>query len=405
MVTIEAEYRAVTPVFCSGADRNRPELRAPSFKGVLRFWWRALAWSRLGGDLRKIQREEERVFGGPGTGHSGVVLQVAVDESSRLRVAKKGQVLEATDGRVVGDGARYLGYGLMEAFASNKKNTKSGQLLRACYLAPFSFTVRLQCRDKVAEAEVDELARALRAIGLFGGLGARTRRGYGSVMLRELRLDGRQTWRAPDTLTACRLLAREFMPAEAQPGLPPFTAFSRQSRMVFVKAGTANALELLDLVGREMVWFRSWGKGGKVLGGEDSLKLFTADHDLMKLPPRQRDRHPQRIAFGLPHNYGKRDEDRVEPAGGPDRRASPLFIHIHECGNGPVAVLAFLPAQFLPGTKICVGSESGKRGERVPREVDLDERQLWKPVTDFLDRFTKHQCKERFTEIVEVPEP
>src|SRR5579885_765120 len=126
MPIIEAEYQAVTPAFCAGADPNQPELRAPSFKGVLRFWWRALAWSRLKGDLRKIHDEEERVFGGPGTGCSRVALQVAAYEPSRLRVAKKDQVLEVTDGRVVGDGARYLGYGLMEAFESGKKNTQSG---------------------------------------------------------------------------------------------------------------------------------------------------------------------------------------------------------------------------------------------------------------------------------------
>lgn len=47
--TIEADYRAVTPVFCSGADPNKDaELRLSSFKGILRFWWRALAWSSTG---------------------------------------------------------------------------------------------------------------------------------------------------------------------------------------------------------------------------------------------------------------------------------------------------------------------------------------------------------------------
>ena len=52
MVTaIEATYLVTTPVFCGGAHRERAELRPPSFKGVLRFWWRALSWSRLDGNL------------------------------------------------------------------------------------------------------------------------------------------------------------------------------------------------------------------------------------------------------------------------------------------------------------------------------------------------------------------
>lgn len=60
---IEATYRVVTPSFCAGADQARPEVRGPSFKGVLRFWCPALAWSRLKGDLTKIRQEEDSLFG------------------------------------------------------------------------------------------------------------------------------------------------------------------------------------------------------------------------------------------------------------------------------------------------------------------------------------------------------
>ena len=57
-VEAEARFRVLTPLFCAGSSPDLPELRLPSFKGVLRFWWRALAWPRLGGDLGRIQREE-----------------------------------------------------------------------------------------------------------------------------------------------------------------------------------------------------------------------------------------------------------------------------------------------------------------------------------------------------------
>ncbi|MBA3891822.1 MAG: hypothetical protein H0X64_14970, partial [Gemmatimonadaceae bacterium] len=126
--------------------------------------------------------------------------------------------------------------------------------------------------------------------------------------------------------------------------------------------------------------YRSWGKDGKVLGSIDSERNFTADHDLMKSPDRSRGRHPQRIAFGLPHNYGQ-PNGKVEPAAdGIDRRASPLFIHIHQAAETdvPVAVVAFLPAAFLPPRhdKIRVGSE----------QVRLQSHDLWKPVAAFMDR-------------------
>lgn len=381
MAIIEADYRVLTPMFCGGADPSRPELRAPSFKGVLRFWWRALAWARLGGDLEKIHEEEDRIFGGPAAGCSRVAMQIAFGLAGRPSELGKGGIRKVggNTGPVVGDGARYLGYGLM-AFASAKKNTESGQLLRACCLAPFNFTVRLRCRS-LSDVEVVEVLRALQAAGLFGGLGARTRRGYGSIALQGLRVDGEQKWQNPISLDALGSALRGCTPPIAPEGVPPYTAFCRQTRIVVVKAQSSGPLDLLNLIGREMVRFRSWGKNEKILSGENSLKLFNGDHDLMKQPPEQRNRHPQRIAFGLPHNYGRGNEDKVEPAEVSDRRASPLFIHMHECSSQFVAVLAFLPAEFLPrDTKINVG---GKHVELARAES------LWKPVTDFLDRFSQ----------------
>ena len=390
MAIIEADYRVLTPMFCAGAEQSRPELRAPSFKGVLRFWWRALAWSRLAGDLNKIHKEEDHIFGGPGAGGSRVAMQIAISGGRPAELGKGGILkIAGNTGPVVGDGARYLGYGLMEAFGSRTKNTESGQLLRACYLAPFNFTVRLHCRG-LSEMEVIEVSKALQAAGLFGGLGARTRRGYGSIVLQGLRIDGEQQWQIPVLFDDFGSALRGCTPTSAPEGLPPYTAFCRHSRILAVRAQSSGPLDLLNVIGREMVRFRSWGKNGKILGGENSLTLFSEDHDLMKQPPRQRDRHPQRIVFGLPHNYGRSNEDKVEPAEISDRRASPLFIHVHESSGQAVAVLAFLPAEFLPrNTKINVG---GKQVGLAHAES------LWKPVTDFLDRFSQ----EPFTGTLEV---
>jgi CRISPR-associated protein Cmr1 len=373
MATIEADYTVLTPMFCAGADQSRPELRVPSFKGVLRFWWRALAWSRLGGDLKKIHEEEDHIFGGPGIGRSRVAIQIVLREPDPRHELKAGSVLN------VGDGARYLGYGLMD--------TRS-KLLRACYGAPFNFTVRLRLRGDV---DLTGLSRALQAAGLFGGLGGRTRRGYGSIALREIKIDGKQTWKEPDSLDALGSAIRDCMQANVSEVSPQYTAFCRGSRIVVVTAQSVDPLAMLDLVGREMIRFRSWGRNGKILGNTESERTFVADHDLMKRPAAQRTTHPERIAFGLPHNC---KEGPVGPKGDLDRRASPLFIHIHECVGKPVAVLAFLPSVFLPeGTDINV---AGARVKLAP------EAQLYKPVSDFVDRFAGRRYKEPFTGVFEV---
>jgi len=141
---IEARYLLTTPLFCGGADPAVAELRLPSFKGVLRFWWRALAWSRCNGDLARIQREEDLLFGSAGGGQAQVLMRLGA--VGRLDTIKSRKVLTEAkdDARVVGMGARYLGYGLMEAFDRPKAGLKAGQLSRAALLAPLDFTVQLR---------------------------------------------------------------------------------------------------------------------------------------------------------------------------------------------------------------------------------------------------------------------
>ena len=155
-------------------------------------------------------------------------------------------------------------------------------------------------------------------------------------------------------------------------------------------------VEILDLVGREMVRYRSWGHNGKVLGAA-SEKNFEDDHDLMKKPKDQRKTHPRRIAFGLPHNYGKPKDQQVGPHDkNLDRRASPLFIHIQECGSTPVAILSFLPARFLPKGK----SDISVGGTIMQQKPDGD---LYEPIEAFLDRLLDpNSRKEPFTGAVEV---
>ena len=396
---IEATYRVVTPMFCSGANPGRAELRLPSFKGVLRFWWRALAWPRLDGNLDEIRRQEDALFGSTGAGQSRVSMRLAIE--SDPQIVRKDEILTVpgSDGRVVGEGARYLGYGVMHAFDSKKSNTRKGQLTRACLRAPFDFVVRMQLRGR--EASPDELRQqseslenALICLGNRGGVGAKNRKGYGSLAIRSLLVNGEQRWRLPQTMHELRDTLVAFRRDRQAGDQPAYTALSREARHMLLISDRTQAMELLDLVGRELMRYRSWGHNGRVLG-QPSEKNFRDDHDLMD--GNRRNRHPRRIAFGLPHNYGKHSDKQVSPYDKEfDRRASPLFIHIHECGDTPVAVLSFLPARFLPEgrSEISVGAT---RVHQTP------EPELYRPIHEFLDRLRDpEKRKERFTDVVEI---
>ena len=393
--SIDAAYSIVTPLFCAGADPSRAELRLPSFKGILRYWWRALAWSRCGRDLDSIRKREDAIFGSAGSGQARLIMRLA--PASAPPAVPIGAVLTVspTDSRPVGEGARYLGYGVMEAFASANKNTKAGQLTRSCLRPPLDFTVQIRARD-LDEADLGSVKEALIAAGTLGGMGAKSRKGYGSLVLRSLVVNQTEPWVAPRTIVELSEAIGTLQRDDSAAKLPEFTALSKKARHVLLTTSKKEPIELLDLVGRELVRFRSWGRNGKILGGAvDSEHGFKDDHDLMK--GRQRKSHPRRIVFGLPHNYGKPKDQQVGPHDESiDRRASPLFIHIHRCGDAPVAVLSFVPARFLPDGRsaISVG------GSKVPL---ARENELFRPIHAFLDRLLDpRERKESFTNALEV---
>ena len=394
---IEATYRVVTPMFCGGAEpETNAELRLSSFKGVLRFWWRALAWSRLGGDRGRIKQQEDSLFGSADGGQSSVSMRLVPGSEPGSVAAHEVLTVSQSGGGPIGEGARYLGYGVMEAFASRRKGTRAGELTRPCLRSPFEFTVRMRVREgrkneRDHGGQLASLEKALVCLGTHGGMGAKSRKGYGSLALRSLCVDGEQRWRPPQTISELGDFLADLRRNHDAADLPEYTALSVQTRQVLVPSVMNESMELLDFVGRELMRYRSWGHNGEIFR-EESEKNFRDDHDLMKSS--SPNSHPRRIAFGLPHNYGKR---RVGPHDQQfDRRASPLFIHIHECGDTPIAVLSFLPARFLPKNRSAI-SVDGRQVAQMP------ETELYRPIHEFLDRvLDPNKRKEPFGEVVEI---
>ncbi|HET9626212.1 MAG TPA: type III-B CRISPR module RAMP protein Cmr1 [Kofleriaceae bacterium] len=386
---ITARYHVATPMFCSGADPSAAELRLASFKGVLRWWWRALAWSRLGEDGARIRTAEDRLFGSADGGQSRVIMRIAHSTARAVNGA------DAISHWALG--ARYLAFGA--AVVPGKHDAKPARGA----LAPFDFTLELVLRARAPALPADERALlddALRVGGLLGGLGAKSRKGYGSLALVELAIDGAPIWRAPASLDA---LAAEIAPllrrAATAKQLPPYTALSAHTRIVLVASPAATSpIELLDRVGREIVRYRSWGRDGRVLGNVAREENFKDDHDLMKRPARTRRSHPQRVGFGLPHPNGNGADQRVRPGDHAiDRRASPLLLHVRSCGDSAVAVLSLIPAVFLPGAAPTIDVGAGQRVPLASPEA------LRRPIDALLDRFlAPGSRKEPFGRACEV---
>jgi CRISPR-associated protein Cmr1 len=399
---ITATFHVVTPLFLGDAEREATRFSLASLRGALRFWWRAREYPRIlaskaGGDqneaLRLLQDKERRLFGTAGAegsafaaprvpqrpfdaaaGHERAVDrphachgQDASTTKERLgqsRVlmrikacrlgpsfAKDAELVDGS-GQRVGPGARYLGYGLMGAFGA-----RAGKLDRSCFAAGGTITIELAFRPGTSEDDRKSCVAALRLLGLLGGLGARSRRGFGSLSLAGLDgeltdLDAGSAWQAPQTRAEYHAALDSLLPQQLDQALPPFTAFSGLSRIEIVHEG-ADPLQVLDHVGKMMQRYRAWGFRGQI-NGEPSERNFERDHDWSKRPadPAFRSYVPQRAAFGLPHSYGKPLSVVPAAAQAGDRRASPLLIHIHRLGDRYIAVLSLLPAEYVPGNRV-----------------------------------------------------
>lgn len=365
---MEAKFRIVTPLFMSGSEQSQAELREASIKGVLRFWWRALSLGKLK-SIVEVKKREALIFGSSETGQSNAQLMLSLPE--KTETIEKGRILEYDRGGVVGPGARYLGYGVIEAFGSAKKRTKAGEVIRPCFKAPVNGGLRILFKKGTSGDDIKMVEAALIAMGLFGGIGSRSRKGYGSFNLLDLQRNDETLFSAPADIQDLKAkIMNLFKKYEiiANNGRPEYTAYSTETRIDIIDA-EKDPLRLLNSIGEAMQMYRSWGKDNKV-NGIDAEKRFKDDHDVARQAIGQKvNKHPRRVVFGLPHNYffsSIREKVDVSPER-QERRASPLFIHIQGLQNGQfAAVTTIMPADFLPRNERIVIGES-----TVPTNVDF----------------------------------
>ena len=288
-------------------------------------------------------------------------------ESARPQILRKDTILKDAHGATVGPGACYLGYGVMKGFGN-----AAGQLTRSCLAAPFDVSLRIGARETES---LRSIVPALRVLGMLGGLGSKSRKGYGSVNLIALEGDGVDRWHPPRTEDGYRKELRMLLQdAAGCQDEPDISAFSTHARVDLFQ-NHRTALEALDAYGAAMVRYRSWGKENRILGREPSRRRFPEDHEWLYDGPSSPDFHPRRAVFGLPHNYYSKYQRRkkVEPESY-DRRASPLLFHVHEIGSRYAGVAVLLRSRFLPnGERIRAG------GTNVPARPD------WNVLTEFLD--------------------
>lgn len=343
MHTIQASYRIVTPMFLGDAEQKASGIRPPSVKGALRFWWRALNWGRFRKDapndakaLQNLHRAEAELFGAASddgdSGQGRFLLRAGYTEES-----------QQVDWDKPLPGMQYLlGQGLY--------HFKNG--LQREYLKPGTLELELLLKPKISEEQRYQLRHSLLALGLFGGLGSRARHGLGSVTVESIEDNRENVVWVPQKRADLGELDKRFQ-IRLPETLPPFTAFSKLSRFD-LSAMDHDPLLLLAAIGQQMQLYRSWGRKKKV-NGQPAEQNFPDDHHSARAAAdgQKPKALPRRMIFGLPHNYffsSDRKKLDIAPAEeGRNRRASPLFLHIHRFADGSYGAFhLLLPAVFLP---------------------------------------------------------
>lgn len=311
---ITASLEIVTPMFLGGAKTSdiADAIRPPSIKGALRFWWRALQWSRVcHGDsdadkraaLRQLHQDEGWLFG---TAADGDNSHQSRGHQSRVLI-RSGLERGATvnDWPLNNTDSGYLGLGLFESGRKDKGNYAPH---RVGFQPSQTFSVSLRLRPGTSDEDAASIREAFTAWGTLGGLGSRgQRRGFGSVALRQL--DG-EPIRFDSPGDYLDHVGRLVATAEEVSGRPPYSALSRHTRVALLSQ-SSDPLDAHAKMGHAFKQHR---------GPPSDLRGRA------KLP------------FGLP--LAGVDDQR--------RRASPLLFHVHPAGDAYLGVVLFMPAFFHP---------------------------------------------------------
>lgn len=174
-------YQVITPIFGGGVEAGKHDevtpVRGSSIRGQLRFWWRATRGGAFDGDLSKMKKREDEIWGAASTEKNPAPSQVQIEVQVTNNGSSSGDVY-ASENKVQKRWEK-VAYAVFPLAPDPKKAKKSGSLLEGV-----SFSLKLTFPESVKK----DVEAALWAWEMFGGIGARTRRGFGAIARTDAKL-------------------------------------------------------------------------------------------------------------------------------------------------------------------------------------------------------------------------
>jgi len=172
MYKITFECEVITPMFLAGADGKTPELRAPSIKGALRFWWRAMN-GHLPIDV--LRKKEAEIFGGSGENEGKSKFNIRISH-----------------GNIESDGYQPLPHHDNSDFCNKNKckRNKYGNCYKTFKLSAIqpeaNFTVEFCLHNRTNIIAKEKLKNLFILTSILGSLGKRSRRGFGNFKINQI---------------------------------------------------------------------------------------------------------------------------------------------------------------------------------------------------------------------------
>jgi len=380
IVQQQREYKLITPLYGGGVTPGEVDpltpIRGSEIRGHLRFWWRATRGGQFS-DMAAMKKEEDAIWGKAykkeaeakktGENESSTAQQTVQIEVTVSRLGESKKALDIVDkrGKLDAEPVGVPEYAVFPLRPPNEDLRRKTQQQLKAEMKSLQHNLEFTLRITYPKACHGDIQAALWAWETLGGIGARTRRGFGALQL--LKVGSEKNTNLPASN----------LPAEVRAWL------NRNVQMHVVSGGwpkdVPDVPHLEQPLAFEVVYpagqvFASWnslitryaafrqlrtkGRAGRSHWPEaEAIREITHRSHYTSLG------HPRkfpRAAFGLPiifHFKDERERNNPDPKDttlqgaqkGNERLASPLILRPLLCNNGgAVGLAALLKGSVLP---------------------------------------------------------
>jgi len=337
MNTLTFTCEIITPMFLAGADGAKLEIRPPSIKGALRFWWRAMHGHL---PIEELRKKETEIFGGGGNDgkRSSVTIKIHEDKTEILK-----------NNNIGIDNDTGIGYLLYSSLFLNKRDCLEPHKEK-------TFKVLLSSQDI---SKLKEAVKAFFCLVFFDGLGSRTRRGAGAICVKKIEGNAkRELINVLKIFKTKTIKTKEDVQIHIETYLKPLIT----NQMANGKYSTFNGAKLYLFEPKN-----NWKEALQIIG--DPFKSFRSQHSIVS----QISNTPN---FGFPINHTKQKTTMIagKTTNGKysylERRASPLIFKIIKTGKERYfPIIIWLNGELIPTDYEIMDKKGGHNAHANPQII------------------------------------